>query len=179
MTDDVRDVSEETGPIPVAEGPPPLPIPLDLEAYYLSNQDAFHEFALAILKTNDLAEETVHRAFREIKRQWDSLLLEPDLAEQAWTIMRRTVLDEVLGTFRESLPFMDSGIGLYPAMCKLSSRQFDVVVLKAIGKYDTKHIAWYMGLTPGTVTHHWRKAQERLAPIHRRATRPIYRRDTT
>ncbi|WP_241195599.1 sigma factor-like helix-turn-helix DNA-binding protein [Streptomyces sp. ADI93-02] len=71
------------------------------------------------------------------------------------------------------------GVGLYPAMCKLSPRQFDVVVLKAIGKYDTKHIAWYMGLTPSTVTHHWRKAQERLAPIHRRATRPIHRRDAT
>ncbi|MDJ1645395.1 RNA polymerase sigma factor [Streptomyces pakalii] len=176
MTDDVR---EESGHIPVAEVPPPLPIPLELEAYYLSNQDAFHEFALAILRTNDLAEEAVHQAFVEIKLQWDSLLLEPDLPEQAWNIMRRTVLEEVLGTFRESLPFMDSDIGLYPAMCKLSPRQFDVVVLKAIGKYDTKHIAWYMGLTPSTVTHHWRKAQERLAPIHRRATRPIHRRDAT
>ncbi|MEU5289292.1 hypothetical protein N7925_35775 [Streptomyces sp. CA-278952] len=85
----------------------------------------------------------MHRAFIEIKRQWDSLLTEPDLPEQAWNIMRRTVLDEVLGTFRESLPFMDSDIGLYPAMCKLSPRQYDAVVLKAIGKYDTKHIAWY------------------------------------
>ncbi|MFF8505832.1 RNA polymerase sigma factor [Streptomyces anulatus] len=176
MTDDVR---EEDGRIPVAEVPPPLPLPLELEAYYLTTQEAFHEFALAILGTNDLAEETVHRAFVEIKRQWDTLLTEPDLPEQAWNIMRRTVIDELLGTFRESLPFMDSGIGLYPALCKLSPRQFDVIVLKAIGTYDTKHIAWYMGLTPSTVTHHLRKAQERLAPIHRRATRPIKRRDTT
>ncbi|MDX3610363.1 sigma-70 family RNA polymerase sigma factor [Streptomyces sp. FL06-04B] len=168
MTDDVR---EESGHTPVAEVPPPLPIPLELEAYYLSNQDAFHEFALAILRTNDLAEEAVHRAFVEIKRQWDSLLLEPDLPEQACSIMRRTVLDEVLGTFRESLPFMDSDIGLYPAMCKLSPRQFDVVVLKAIGKYDTKRIAWYMGLTPSTVTHHcwgWRPSR---APSPRGAGR--------
>lgn len=34
-----------------------------------------------------------------------------------------------------------------------------------------------MGLTPGTVTHRIRKAQERLAPIHRRATRPIKKED--
>ncbi|OLO25404.1 RNA polymerase [Streptomyces sp. MNU77] len=173
MTDDVR---EEDGRTPVAEAP--LPLPLEFEAYYLTNQEAFHEFALFVLGTNDLAEKAVHRAFRELLRHWDDLLTEPDLPEQAWNIMRRVVIDELLGTLRENMTAMDSGIGLYPALCKLPSRQFDVVVLKFIGKYDTKHIAWYMGLSPSTVRHHCRKALERLAPIHRRATRPMKRRDT-
>lgn len=143
MTDDVR---EEDGRAPVAEAP--LPLPLEFEAYYLTNQEAFHEFALFVLGTNDLAEKAVHRAFRELLRHWDDLLTEPDLPEQAWNIMRRVVIDELLGTLRENMTAMDSGIGLYPALCKLPSRQFDVVVLKFIGKYDTKHIAWYMGLPP-------------------------------
>jgi RNA polymerase sigma-70 factor (ECF subfamily) len=67
---------------------------------------------------------------------------------------------------------------LYTALAKLPSRQFDGIVLRYIGDYDTKHIAWYMGLTPGTVTHHLRRAQERLAHLRRRCTRPIKKEDT-
>ncbi|MFE2561250.1 sigma factor-like helix-turn-helix DNA-binding protein [Streptomyces sp. NPDC059352] len=65
-----------------------------------------------------------------------------------------------------------------PALGKLPPRQFDAVALRFIGKYDTTQIAWYMGLTPSTFTYHIRKAQERLAPIHRRASRPIKKEDT-
>ncbi|MFF8917430.1 RNA polymerase sigma factor [Streptomyces sp. NPDC015032] len=169
MTDDVRE--ETAGRSPVAEAP--LPLPLEFEAHYLTNQEAFHEYALFILHTNDRAERAVHRAFLEILRHWDGLLAEPDLQEQTWRIMRRVVIDDLIGSLRENLAAMDSGIGLYPALSKLPPRQFDAVVLRYIAKYDTKHIAWYMGLTPSTVNHHCRKAQERLAPVYRRATRPM------
>ncbi|MER5501272.1 sigma-70 family RNA polymerase sigma factor [Streptomyces sp. NPDC002561] len=173
MTDEVR---EEDGHSPVAEAP--LPLPLDFEAHYLTNQEAFHEYALVILRTNDRAEKAVHRAFLEILRHWDDLLTEPDLQEQTWQLMRRVVADELIDGFRENLTTMDSGIGLYPALSKLPPRQFDAIVLRHIAKYDTKHIAWYMGLSPSTVNHHCRKAQERLAPVYRRATRPIKKEDT-
>lgn len=49
MIDDVRG---EDGRSPVAEAP--LPLPLEFEAHYLSNQEAFHKFALAYLGTNVL-----------------------------------------------------------------------------------------------------------------------------
>ncbi|MEV8457707.1 sigma-70 family RNA polymerase sigma factor [Streptomyces sp. NPDC052095] len=173
MTDEVR---EEYGHTPVTEAP--LPLPLDFEAHYLTNQDAFHAYALAILHTNDRAERAVHHAFLEILRHWDNLLTEPDLQEQAWQIMRRVVIRELLDGLRQDLTTMDSHIGLYPALSKLPPRQFDAVVLRHIGKYETRDIAWYMGLTPSTVTHHCRRAQERLDPIYRRATRPIKTRDT-
>nr|WSX47786.1 hypothetical protein OG409_01710 [Streptomyces sp. NBC_00974] len=50
----------------------------------------------------------------------------------------------------------------------LPSRQFDVVVLRYIAKYDTKHISWYMGITPSAVDYHCREDRERLSPLHRR-----------
>ncbi|MGW5003077.1 sigma-70 family RNA polymerase sigma factor [Streptomyces hydrogenans] len=173
MTDEVR---EEDGRIPVAEAP--LPLPLEFEAHYLTNQDAFHEYALSVLRTNDKAEEAVYRTFLEILRLWDTLLGETDLQAQTWQILRQVVADELIGDLREHLASMDSGIGLYPALVNLPPRQFDVIVLRYIAKYDTKRIAWYMGLTTRTVDYHCRKARERLAPIHRRATRPIKKEDT-
>ncbi|MGO4635013.1 RNA polymerase sigma factor [Streptomyces sp. 2RAF24] len=170
MTDDVR---EEDGRVPVAEAP--LQLPLEFEAHYLTHQEAFHEFALGILLTNERAEEAVYRAYVEIRIRWDALLGESNLQAQTWRILRRAVTDELIGGLRAELVARDSGIGLYPALLKLSSRQFDAIVLRYIGGWDTKDIAWYMGLTPSTVTHHIRKAQERLEPVHRRATRPIKR----
>lgn len=167
MTDEVR---EEDGRIPVAQAP--LPLPLEFEAHYLTNQEAFHEYAEFILRTSDRAEKAVHRAFLEILRHWNTLLAEPDLQEQTWQILRRVVISELVGGLREDLLARSDEGPLYAALAKLPSRQFDVIVLRHIGGYDTKHIAWYMGLTPSTVTHHLRKAQERLAPLHRRGTRP-------
>ncbi|MFI5621472.1 RNA polymerase sigma factor [Streptomyces sp. NPDC051567] len=148
----------------------PLPLPLEFEAHYLTNQEAFHAYALFCLRTNDAAERAVHRAFLEILRHWKTLLTESDLQQQTWAIMRRTVISESLRNFREQLTAMDNGTGLYKALGNLPPRQFDVIVLRYVVKYATRHISWYMGITPSTVDYHCRKARERLAPVHRRAT---------
>lgn len=42
----------------------PLPLPLDFEAHYVMNQEAWHSYALYRLGLNDVAERAVHRAFR-------------------------------------------------------------------------------------------------------------------
>ncbi|WP_434600023.1 sigma factor-like helix-turn-helix DNA-binding protein [Streptomyces sp. A5-4] len=111
----------------------------------------------------------MHRVFLEILRHWDALLAESDLQQQIWAIMRRTVIAESLLSFREQLMTMDSGIGLYKALGNLPPRQFDVIALRYIAKYDTKRIGWCMGLTASTVDYHCRKARERLSPIYHRA----------
>ncbi|MGA5424367.1 RNA polymerase sigma factor [Streptomyces lavendulocolor] len=161
-------VGEEDGLSPAAETP--LPLPLDFEAHYIIHQEAFHAYALAVLGTNDAAEDAVHRAFLEILRHWDALLAESDLQQQIWAILRRTVIAEILLDFRAHLTALDSGSGVYAALGSLSARQFDVVVLRYIAKYDTKRISWYLGVTPSTVDYHCRKARERLAPYYRQAT---------
>ena len=164
MTEEARG---DEGRSPVAEAPRPLP--LEFEAHYITHQEAYHEYALVVLRTNDAAERAVHRAFLEILRHWDDLLTERDLPQQTWAIMRRTVIAESLLTFRAQLAAMDSGNGLYTALGKLPPRQFDVIVLRYIAKCDVKRIGWYMGITPSTVDYHCRKARERLTPVWQRA----------
>ncbi|MEU6572583.1 sigma-70 family RNA polymerase sigma factor [Streptomyces sp. NPDC046805] len=162
-----EEVGEDEGRIPVAEAP--LPLPLEFEAHYILHQEAFHDLALAVLGTNDAAERAVHRAFLEILRHWDKLKEESeDLDQEVWAIVRRTVISEELLSLRAQMTALDSGSGLYAALGALPPRQFDVMVLRYIGRHDTKHISWYMGLTPSTVDYHCRKARERLSPIYHR-----------
>jgi RNA polymerase sigma-70 factor (ECF subfamily) len=162
-----EEVGEDDGRIPVAEAP--LPLPVEFEALYILHQEAFHDFALAALGTNDAAERAIHRAFLEILRHWDRLSEESeDLQQEIWAIVRRTVISEELLSLREQMAALDSGSGLYAALGSLPPRQFDVMVLRYIGGHDTKRISWYMGVTQSTVDYHCRKARERLAPIHHR-----------
>ncbi|MFE7756816.1 sigma-70 family RNA polymerase sigma factor [Streptomyces sp. NPDC057429] len=160
MFEDVRE-GEDPGPVAA-----PLRLPLDFEAHYLMNQPVWHDYALRFLRTNEAAEEAVHRAFLEVLLHWDILLTEADLQKQTWAILRRVVMSEHLQDFRAELAAMDSGIGLYPALGNLPQRQFDVMVLRFIFDFDTERIAWYLGVTPSTVDYHCRKARERLAPVY-------------
>ncbi|MEU5002034.1 sigma-70 family RNA polymerase sigma factor [Streptomyces sp. NPDC021622] len=155
-----EDVHAEDGGSPVAAAV--LPLPLEFEALYLSNQEAFHSYALLYLGSNDAAEDAVHRAFLEILRHWDALLEESNLQQQTWAILRRVVISQALGTFRTRLMLLRSEIGLYQAMGSLPPRQFDAIVMRHVLHCDTGKISWYMGVTPSTVDYHCRKAKERL-----------------
>lgn len=144
----------------------PLRLPVDFEALYLINQEVWHRYALQFLRTNEAAEDAVHRAFLEVLQHWDALLVAPDLQQQAWAVLRRVVMHERLQDFRAELAAMDSGIGLYPALGNLPQRQFDAMVLRYIFDFETTRIAWYLGVTASTVDYHCRKARERLATVY-------------
>ncbi|MFD8621419.1 RNA polymerase sigma factor [Streptomyces sp. NPDC059513] len=159
MTEDVR----ADGSSPVADAV--LPLPLEFEAHYVTHQEAYHRYALFYLGSNDAAEEAVHRVFYEILRHWDALLAESNLQQQTWSIMRRVVISQSLMSFRKKITLMHSNIGLFAALSKLPARQFDVIVLRYIEKYDTKRISWYLGITDSTVDYHCRKAKERLSEL--------------
>ncbi|MFF4174130.1 RNA polymerase sigma factor [Streptomyces sp. NPDC001744] len=160
-----EEVGDDDSPVPLDEGC--LPLPVEFEALYLFNQVAFH--VLAVLGTNDAAEQAVHRGFLEILNLWDKLKAESeDLQQEVWAIMRRTVISEGLLSLRERMAALDSGRGLYEALGNLPPRQFDVMVLRYIGGHSTKRIAWYMGVTASTVDYHCRQARQRLAPKYYR-----------
>jgi RNA polymerase sigma-70 factor (ECF subfamily) len=146
----------------------PIPLPLDFEAHYVMNQEAWHSYALYRLGTNDVAERAVHRAFLEVLRNWDALLAEANLPQQTWSILRRVVGDEALCAARDGITAMPSTIGLYPALLKLPQRQLDVVILRYVLHYSSHKTGWYLGITASTVDHHCRKARERLAPVYHR-----------
>ncbi|WP_125264488.1 RNA polymerase sigma factor [Streptomyces alboflavus] len=155
-----EDVHAQDGSSPVAAAV--LPLPLEFEALYLSNQDLYHRYALAHLDSNEAAEAAVHRAFLEILNHWDELLEESNLQQQTWSILRRVVIAQRLDGFRYELGALRSDIGLFRALSCLPPRQFDALVLRHVVKYDTEKIGWYMGVTSSTVDYHCRKAKERL-----------------
>ncbi|MFJ3658404.1 RNA polymerase sigma factor [Streptomyces nigra] len=163
MTEDLR---AEDGRSPVAgvgaDAGAVLALPLEFEALYVANQEAWHEYALFYLGTNDAAEEAVHRAFLEILHHWGALLEERNLQQQAWAILRRVVLSQALDGFRRKLSLLRGDIGLFRAMCSLPPRQFDAIVLRHVLMCDTGRISWYMGVSASTVDYHCRKAKERL-----------------
>ncbi|MFC0058138.1 hypothetical protein [Streptomyces actinomycinicus] len=57
-----EDVRADDGGGRVADADAVLPLPLEFEALYVANQEAFHDYALFYLGGNDAAEEAVHRA---------------------------------------------------------------------------------------------------------------------
>lgn len=144
------------------------PLPLDFEAHYVMNQEAWHSYALYRLRVNDAAERAVHRAFLEVLVNWDRLLAEANLQQQTWSILRRVVGDEALYAARAEIVALESTIGLYPALLKLQQRQFDVIILRYILNYSSQKTGWYLGIASRTVDYHCREARKRLAPIYHR-----------
>ncbi|MGW9498110.1 sigma-70 family RNA polymerase sigma factor [Streptomyces prasinus] len=139
-----------------------LPFPLDFEALYVKNQEDYHRFARAVLKDQQAAEDAVHRAFFEILAHWPALLAAGNVHQQTWAILRRTVISEKLTNYRGNLAELTEDNDVARALCALSSRQFDVMVLRHLCGCATDDIAWYLGVTASTVDYHGRKAKQRL-----------------
>ncbi|WP_432038649.1 RNA polymerase sigma factor [Streptomyces cucumeris] len=137
----------------------PLSLPLEFERHYICNQEAYHQYALAHLKTPQAAEEAVHRAFLETLRLWDRIEGK-NHQQQTWAIVRRVVISQALMGAQARLINSDNRV--HQALAKLPPKQFDAIVLRYWMKKDTKDIAWYMGIVPSTVDHHCRKGRERL-----------------
>lgn len=147
----------------------PLSLPLEFEAHYITNQEAYHAYALVRLGTSEAAEEAVHRAFLEILRHWNDLLTESNLQQQTWTILRRVVISQALLHAQASLT--DSDNPVHQALAKLPARQFDALVLRHWLRQSNDDIAWYMGITSSTVDYHCRRGRERLAHMLHRPVR--------
>jgi RNA polymerase sigma-70 factor (ECF subfamily) len=163
-------------------------LPLEFEAFYVVHQEAFHDYAEITLGNRGEAEDAVHRGFLEIHGNWQSLLADGNLEQQAWMIMRRIVADrlacddrppaltingpilralrtaDLLDSARSRLQLMEGSRGLYTAIAELPNRQFDVIVLRFILGYSAARIAWLLGLkNERTVDYHIRRAKERLS----------------
>jgi DNA-directed RNA polymerase specialized sigma24 family protein len=150
----------EDGSLPVRT---PLSLPLEFEAHYITNQEAYHQYALVHLGTFEAAEEAVHRAFLETLRHWNELLTESNLQQQTWAIVRRVVISQALLHTQATLT--DSDDRLHQALAHLPSKQFDALVLRYWMRKSTDDVAWYMGITDSTVDYHCRRGRERLHQV--------------
>ena len=158
----------------------PVELPLEAQAFYLTHQELYHDYAEAQLGDRRSAREAVHRAFVEIVSSWEALLRRADIEQRAWSVVRRIVaqrledehrpaafvingaIEQALRATQEQFRVLHSSRGLYEAMADLPPKQFDVLVLRYVLGYPTRKIAWFMGLHERTVDYHSRRGKERL-----------------
>jgi RNA polymerase sigma-70 factor (ECF subfamily) len=161
----------------------PLGLPLDFEAFYLTHQQTYHQYAEAQLGDPGLARDVVHSVFSQLREGWPVLLGSRNLEQEAWALLRWVVAEALgedappsfvftgalLRTLRPARehpvgppPPHPGDAGLYSAIAALPTRQFDVIVLRHILGRGTQNIAWLLGLDPRTVDYHGRHGKERL-----------------
>ncbi|MFJ7590716.1 RNA polymerase sigma factor [Streptomyces sp. NPDC097617] len=157
-----------------------LPLPLDFEAFVLSHQEFFHAYAELHCGSRVTAETVVHEVFLEILTEWSGLLQEDELERRTLAVLHRHVtrrlaregrdpayiingpIGQNLRALRGELELAPSPIGLYEAISELPIRQYTVIVMRFLMGYTTKQTARYMDIDERTVTHHCRRARERL-----------------
>ncbi|MER6112685.1 sigma-70 family RNA polymerase sigma factor [Streptomyces hirsutus] len=149
-------------------------LPLSYQALYLADQTAFHDYAFVVLNDDEAAEEAVHTAMLRVQDNWDELLVESNMQQQVWAIMRQTVeeyrqdredraaIAQGLDNYRQGLHRLNSEQGVFAALAALPPQQFDAVVLRYILHYKPQRIAWYMGISEQTVAYHCRQGKQRL-----------------
>ncbi|MET9414022.1 sigma-70 family RNA polymerase sigma factor [Streptomyces klenkii] len=158
----------------------PAPLPLDFEAFYLSHVRLYLDYAESHLGDSDQAQELVHQVFSEIRGAWESLSTEGNPEGATWAVLRQAVgvqmreedrrpsfiadgsMARALRASQDQMKLLDSSVGLYLAISELPPKQFDVVVLRYILGFETKKIAWFMGLSESVVDYHGRNGRERL-----------------
>ncbi|MER7758356.1 sigma-70 family RNA polymerase sigma factor [Streptomyces sp. NPDC097619] len=168
-------------PLPLSEEPvSPVPLPLDFEAFVLSHQEFFHAYAELHCGSRGTAEAVVDEVFLEILSEWSALLQADELERRTLAVLHRHVtrrlaregrdpayiingpIGQSLRALRGELELAPSPIGLYEAIAELPVRQYTVIVMRYLMGYSTKQTARYMDIDERTVTHHCRRAKERL-----------------
>ncbi|ARQ67712.1 RNA polymerase sigma factor [Streptomyces marincola] len=185
MAEDAQEASHSPDPGPPPPVHAPVELPLEAEAFYLAHEQPYRSYAQAHLGNRRLAEEVVHRVFDELLSTWEELLREGQLEQRAWSVLRRTVREELeyqgrlpaylvdgpvallLRAAQDRLAELDSVHGVFAAIAQLSPRQCDVIVLRHILGHSTRAVAGFMGLDERTVDYHHRRAKERLRVLLR------------
>jgi DNA-binding CsgD family transcriptional regulator len=166
----------------------PAAVPLTYGAYLLGHRAEFIRFAEEMLGDPKVARTVVHHVLTAVEIDWDEILQGPGVDDVVRDMLLSAVLTEVhrsnrqeqlaervarvldlLEQMRASLldaDAEDSELGLYPVLRTLSSRQFDVVILKASDK-STLWIAWFLRAHPSTVDRNHKRALARIEEVMR------------
>ncbi|MFD3622407.1 sigma-70 family RNA polymerase sigma factor [Streptomyces sp. NPDC058676] len=146
---------------------------LSFQAEYLSDQQAFHDYAYVVLGDDEAAEQAVHTALVLVRDSWDELLVESNMQQQLWAIVRgvvqeyreraeRHAIAEGLEDYRQGLCQLEGDQGVFDAVTTLPPQQFDAVVLRYVLGYTPERIGWYMGLSKAMVARHCRRGKARI-----------------
>ncbi|MFJ9518511.1 hypothetical protein ACIRPK_09630 [Kitasatospora sp. NPDC101801] len=198
MTDDPTPVGPFRAPDPEPEvtvwgarvESPVDNLPVDFEAYVLTNYDFFVGFAVEMLADRHTATEVAVEVFSQIAIDWPRILRSPNLEDHCWSMLTSAVRVRVicrgietdvrdrLGRARQILDQMrqllydpdaeDSDVGLYQALGRLTQREFDTVVLKRLMGRTTLFAASVLAVHPATVDRSYDKAMTHLRTVLQR-----------
>ncbi|MFI9254949.1 sigma factor-like helix-turn-helix DNA-binding protein [Streptomyces sp. NPDC053069] len=176
-----NDAQAHPGSAPVAtlvpsdvRGEQAVRLPLDFQAFFLMNAEAYTKYARLHLR-EELAQEAVHGTFLTILNEWEVFLGRSEPAAWAWKVLRRSVAEragivsrdhvvaQAMRGARATLDGMTSDLGLFSAIAELPERQFDVIVLRYVLGCGTGQISELLGVGPTTVRYYERLARGRLA----------------
>jgi RNA polymerase sigma-70 factor (ECF subfamily) len=146
---------------------------LSFQAEYLCDQQAFHDYAYVVLGDDQAAEQAVHTALVLVRDSWDDLLVESNMQQQVWAILRgvvqeyrdraeRNAIAQGLDDYRQGLGQLNGDQGVFEAVIALPPQQFDAVILRYILCYKPERIEWYMGISKGTVARYCRDGKARI-----------------
>jgi RNA polymerase sigma-70 factor (sigma-E family) len=142
-------------------------------AFYEASRDPCLRAVCALVGDRRLAEDLVAEGFARAWTSWPKVSKHP--APRAWVL--RTALNLRVSWWRRKrreLPLVaadyvsppTSAEGLDPslmaALNRLSPRQREVIVLRALLDLDTHSTATVLGIAPGTVTAHLSRAADAL-----------------
>ncbi|SNX88169.1 hypothetical protein SAMN06272735_8605 [Streptomyces sp. TLI_55] len=103
---------------------------LSYQAEYISDQKAFHDYAYAVLGDDDATEQAVHTAMALVRDSWDELLVESNIKQQLWAIVRgvvqqyreraeRNAIAAGLDDYRQGLRELEGDQGVFDALTAL------------------------------------------------------------
>ncbi len=141
----------------------------DFETFYVSSKDRCYRALLATVNDVTEADDLLSEAFTRAWREWKTVSAHP--APEAWVV--RTALNVHRDRFRKSNnskrmlavapgAYEDVPESLDPellaALRLLPDQQRLVVALRVLLDLDTRQTAAEMGIAPGTVTTHLKRA---------------------
>lgn len=158
---------------------------LTFEVFHASHTHAWHEYAHLQLGNRAAGRQAVEAAFRDLHRVWAQALRQDSVEAYAWAVLREHIerrtpgggiafvetatfdgFDICRAALRESQELfgeMESRLGLFAAIARLSEKQYDVIALRYVLGYSDAKVAHILGVAESTVRSHVRWAKRTLA----------------
>ncbi|MFJ4672695.1 RNA polymerase sigma factor [Kitasatospora purpeofusca] len=175
-----QDPPEQTREAEVRDLAANTSLPDALVALLVMHGEAYWEYARLHLGDADAADALVDDVFADLAAHWDVVLLQENVEEFCWGVLRATIdatlellarpsaftsaaFAYAMADAREVFQALESGIGLFAAIAELPERQHDVVVLTYVLGHPIVTAARVMGITRSGVYSLRRDARRQLA----------------
>ncbi|WP_439678482.1 RNA polymerase sigma factor [Embleya sp. MST-111070] len=166
---------------------------LSFQAFHALYAKPWFDYVYLQTANREVARDTVREAFGHLEREWQHALEQESVSAYAWRILKEHVgawlvangrvvairetaafapLARALDLTRDRFALMESRLGLFHALLRLTERQYDVIVLRYVMGCTDAEVAARLGVAESTVRSTVRHAKRRLARELRISERP-------